>query len=379
MISDKRYDPAYCGTINAARVALEALQTEYAGKLAVLESTGIPIHASTHATGGDDPVTPASIGAADTSHADTHVIGGTDALNAMPYDAVPTNLLINENFDFWQYGTRFSATGYTADRWKLTLGTSMAITATQQAFTVGQTDVPDEPTYFMQLAISNAGSADGFFEQRIESVRTRAGATIAYSFYAKCTATTYGAKVRMVQNFGTGGSVDVATADQDITLTTSWQKFTGTFTLDSISGKTIGADNYLALRIVLPTASGTKTIQIAKGQANRGTVALPSVSRNQTDGLRLCQRYCQLVSFNTLAAIYSTGFARTTSIGFPSMRVAPTCTVTSISFIGKDGTPSTLYLAQSDFNSISLIYNWTGGTVGKAFTATGALALKSEL
>lgn len=39
-------------------------------------------HASTHATGGSDPITPASIGAAAATHASTHEIGGTDPLPA---------------------------------------------------------------------------------------------------------------------------------------------------------------------------------------------------------------------------------------------------------------------------------------------------------
>lgn len=64
MITDTRYLASYCGTVNAERTALAALQAEYEEKIAVLESTGIPIHASTHAAGGADAVSPSSIGAA---------------------------------------------------------------------------------------------------------------------------------------------------------------------------------------------------------------------------------------------------------------------------------------------------------------------------
>ena len=39
-------------------------------------------HASTHATGGTDAITPADIGAATTSHHSTHATGGSDALSA---------------------------------------------------------------------------------------------------------------------------------------------------------------------------------------------------------------------------------------------------------------------------------------------------------
>lgn len=56
MITDTRNNSTYCRTVNAQRTALAALQAEYTEKLRVLESTGIPIHASTHASGGADAI-----------------------------------------------------------------------------------------------------------------------------------------------------------------------------------------------------------------------------------------------------------------------------------------------------------------------------------
>lgn len=64
MITHTRNSSTYCGTVDANREALAALQAEYAEKLETLEETGIPDHATTHAADGDDPITPASIGAA---------------------------------------------------------------------------------------------------------------------------------------------------------------------------------------------------------------------------------------------------------------------------------------------------------------------------
>lgn len=270
----------------------------------------------------------ANAGAAPSTHASQHLIGGSDPLNALPHNAVSSNLLINGGMLIWQRGTSFTATGYTADRWKLTLGTGMAITLTQQSFTAGQTDVPGEPTYYAQIAISNAGSGDGAFEQRIEDVRTAAGSPISYSFYAKCSTTTYAAQVVAVQNFGSGGSSDVLTTAQNITLSTTWQKFTGTFTLGGISGKTIGSGNYLALRLVLPTASGTKTLSLSNFQINYGPVALPYVSRPLPDELRLCKRYYQILNVIWSTYVYNlTQIDFRTSIFPVEMRVAPAITI----------------------------------------------------
>lgn len=64
MIEDLRHDTAYCGQIDAYRERSLALLAELEQALEDTLSGGVPAHASTHAAGGADALTPAAIGAA---------------------------------------------------------------------------------------------------------------------------------------------------------------------------------------------------------------------------------------------------------------------------------------------------------------------------
>ena len=207
-------------------------------------------------------------------------------------NAVSSNLFINGGFDIWQRGTSFAAAGYTADRWALAYnGTGATRAVTRQEFTAGQTDVPSNPTYFLRYNQSAAGSGGTYnlIEQRVEGVRTAAGQTVTLSFYAK--AASNGSLVTNVwQTFGSGGSSTVYGVEVTHAITAAWQKFTATMTIPSISGKTIGANDYLSLLFSFPK-NATFTIDIANVQLNYGSVALPFVPRSYADELRLCQRY----------------------------------------------------------------------------------------
>ncbi len=187
------------------------------------------------------------------------------------------NLLINGNFDIWQRGTSFAIASdeYTADRWIVAEGAGGTATVTRQAFTVGQTAVPNEPRYFLRHDQTVGATGGPEVRQRIEGVRSFAGRAVTLSFWAKA-----GASVTVTpfatQNFGTGGTP--STAVQSVgsvkTLTTAWQKFTQTFVLPSISGKTLGSDenDYVAIGVEFPNTS-TYTIDLAQWQLESGSTA----------------------------------------------------------------------------------------------------------
>jgi hypothetical protein len=203
--------------------------------------------------------------------------------------------LINGNFDVWQRGTNFNTPvsgTYLADRWCIAYdGTGSTFTISQQAFTPGQTSVPNNPRYFLRWAQTVAGSGGAYknIYQRIEDVNNFEGQQITVSFWAKADAAR-SISVIPSQYFGSGGSATTYMGPQAINLTTSWQKFTATFNVPSINGKTLGSGHCLDINFGLPVNT-TMTIDIAQVQVNAGSIALPFQPKSFAEELRACLRY----------------------------------------------------------------------------------------
>lgn len=215
------------------------------------------------------------------------------------------NYIINGAFDIWQRGTSFtSGIGYTADRWTNTTAPSATITRTAVAH-AGV--VPEHIQYQVDISggsVSTAGYS--YYEQPIEDVRTLAGQTATLSFYAKgSVAGTIG--TTFIQNFGTGGSANLFTLGANFNITTTWQRYSVTVSIPSVSGKTIGANSYLDFRFVrglgtnyAPTSSGipalvdyTGTLSITGVQLEAG--AQTTIFRRNSPSIQAelaaCQRY----------------------------------------------------------------------------------------
>jgi len=239
------------------------------------------------------------------------------------------NRIINGDFDIWQRDTSFAVAGganntvYNADRYVYWAyahgGTSAAGTISRQAFTVGQTDVPNEPTYFWRMANSTAGASLGVnsyhqLRQSMEDVRTLAGRTASFSFYARSTIGSKKIVVELAQYFGTGGSPSSIVSGfgyKEFTLTTSWQKCTlENVSVPSISGKTLGTNNdsVLWLDIFFQAGAGfdarlgqsggfawggTGNTDISQVQVEEGEIATEFDQRHIDQEKTLCFRYYQ--------------------------------------------------------------------------------------
>ncbi len=223
--------------------------------------------------------------------------------------AAGKNKIINGDFGIWQRGTSFSPPALdslVADRFRTYFegsGTTRAVT--RQTFTPGTAPVAGyEGQYFLRYAQTvgpSAGIGNNLLMQNIEDVRTFAGQTVTFSFWAKTAATTVLPEVYAYQYFGTGGSpsgnVYVAFAT-NVSVGTSWTRYSYTATIPSISGKTIGTNNdgYISFRTQHPLGSGnTFTIDYWGWQVEAGSVATAFQTATGTlaGELQAAQRYYQ--------------------------------------------------------------------------------------
>jgi hypothetical protein len=219
------------------------------------------------------------------------------------------NAIINGGFEINQ--RNFSSTtadfAYGFDRFAhYRVGGSATVSA--QTFTPGAAPVSGyEARNFIRLAVtggSTAGDQTVLF-QPIEDVRTFAGQTVTVSFWAKAAAGTPKLGVAFQQVFGTGGSAAVGGIATTFNLTTSWVRYTTTLSIPSITGKTIGTNNFLGLNFVLTATSSidsvygtsvgvqTATFDIWGVQLEAGSIATPfrRNSPNIQAELAACQRY----------------------------------------------------------------------------------------
>ena len=197
------------------------------------------------------------------------------------------NRIINGDFNFWQRGTTFtvvnSVNTYSADRFR-TEGYGANTTISQQAFAGGQTDVPDNPTYFCRVALTSVNSSGYWaFQQRVESPQImRAYGTYTLSFWARATTGTVSAGA---WNYGINAPI------AGPALTTTWQKVTQTVTLSSAASETAG---YVTIYLVyLAQNSPAVSIDIAHVQLEAGPTATSFEYRPFPLELSMCQRYCE--------------------------------------------------------------------------------------
>jgi hypothetical protein len=213
--------------------------------------------------------------------------------------------------------------------------------------------------YWLQHDLSGMLSTDGFFvrhSQYIESVYTFSGSTVTLSFVAKADQADTKIGLEIVQYFGSGGSPSssVSTPLGAVTVTTTAARYSVTFNVPSISGKTLGTNGNDALRLFLWLSAASdltqaggigiqnRIISITDVQLEAGSLATPFERLPVQQQLAWCQRYFQRWIQPPLRGATSAAVGGS-RMGMPfpvPMRAVPTVPAPTGTLTAYDGTTS---------------------------------------
>ena len=329
------------------------------------------------------------------------------------------NKIINGDFNVNQRNLfTFSnpAGAILADRFNFNNFNSGTNTASIETFTLGTAPVVGyEAKYFARATNSGATATNtaSLMQQRIESVRTLANQTATISFYAKADSAGLKIAIELAQNFGTGGSPSTAvnTYAGQVTISTSWARYSVTIAIPSISGKTLGTNNndYIGLNLWSSAGSDfnsrTGSLGIQNNifdfwgvQVEAGSVATAFQTATGTiqGELAACQRYYQRIAASQVYGTMGTaiGFNGTTAYGifYPkvSLRNSSSVEYSNLALIQSAGAlPITALAIQGSYTSDGftglVITVASGGTADRPYTiqannnSAGYLAISGEL
>lgn len=298
-----------------------------------------------------------SIGATTPSTGAFTTLTANNTVTLAPVTAnIGRNVLHNPLFNIQQRGTGpwTTANTYTADRWELSLASDTVSVSIASLTDTDRSQIGNEyAEYGLQCVV--AGTSGGLTQmlQYTEDAHRTSNKTVVLSFYAKgSVALNVGAY--MQQNFGSGGSPSAAVVfgTQSVSITTSWARYSMTFSVPSIAGKTFGTTaNTSNLLVALglsagSSASPTLGVGVQSGtfefwgmQLEIGPVASPLETKDLERDMMLCQRFYQV--FPTLQVYTSYGLASGAAIQdfiFPvTMRIAPTGTLSAASYGNASG------------------------------------------
>ena len=313
--------------------------------------------------------------------------------------AAGVNKCLNSDFTIWQRGTSFTYTAgsvpFTSDRWQSQIGGTGgtgSVTVSREAFAVGQTDVPNNPSYYLRTTVTTlpTSGTNSDIRTKIEDVSTFANETVTVSFYAKASSSRT-LEVILQQNFGSGGSSDVYTTVtmSSATVGTAWARYTGTATMPSISGKTVGSGNYIGIFVRITNPASALTWDLSNVQLERGSVASPFRTATGTlaGELAACQRYYYRNFPGAASRAIAMGYANLTTqarglVKFPTtMRIKPSAleqSGTAADYeIQSQGTISTACSAVPAFVTATQEEGYVSFTVASGLTAGDGLALRT--
>lgn len=254
------------------------------------------------------------------------------------------NYIINGGFDIWQRGNSQTTNGYgSADRWHF--GVANGLVGNLSRVEVDKINIIKYggATFRPIINVTTApNSRTSLLEQRIENPFRLSGKTVTVSFYARCSSVVGNIEVSLFSNKVKINSNDVNINVGTFTPTTEIVKHSFTYTLPIFDEKTIEANDFLALRFVVPSGFLCTNLGFTGVQLEEGSVATPFENRPIGLELSLCQRYYEIGTGYGLSYDASgTALQRSTVMYKVSKMVPPAIAFTKLS--GVATAPSVVY------------------------------------
>jgi hypothetical protein len=340
------------------------------------------------------------------SVANTYTQAQVDAafVNNTNYWAAGKNYILNSDFNIWQRGTSIAnssaAANYTADRWFIYSGTANKTVSRQT--TSDTTNLPFiQYCARVQRNSGNTALDSIIYAQSLETVASIpfVGKTVTLSFYARKGANFSSSSdiLNMALNTGTGTDQNNVTSftgfatplSQNVTLTSTWQRFSASVSIATTVTQigirftytptgTAGANDYFEVTGVQLEAGSTATAF----QTATGTIA---------GELAACQRYYWRrtgfqIAGGTQSAFDNTMWFPINTFNAVPMRATPTAAIESSPYITDFQTNNRTITSVTVSSSqlIGLVYDSTklssNTSYGANFNDSGrALSFSSEL
>lgn len=275
------------------------------------------------------------------------------------------NRIINGDFSIWQRGASFTSSGYTADRWRYDTDTDDSATISKTA-TDGSEPFTSQSYATISLTAGTTGTYNKF-STRLEFPKLYFGKTVTLSFWAKAdVAATITTKLAFVFS-----GTEYNPVSTNISIGTSWQRYSITFTLGTPTGFAESGSDYLDVALLLPVLTAV-TIDIANVQLEEGDTATDFEHMPYDVQILRCMRYYYKDDNHVYLWLYggSSSYAGYSKQFLVEMRVIPTINID----YGPSSASLTLYANRTTKHFCHLL--WTIDATG---SMTAMITADAEL
>lgn len=210
------------------------------------------------------------------------------------------NLLTNGDFSLWRKnGTSLHSSSiyndlwrYFADGWVYKSIGDDYIELQRNSFTLGQTEIPDEPQYYASIqrpdwVLNKEDTKSYLIQARIPDLRKFAGRYASFSCWLR-SSLPIDLSCAAISHYGDediGASDDVESEGHEIVVASNWQHFDCSFLIPSLDEVTIDNTNYLGIQLS-PIDIELHTLFMANVKVGDSPVSTAYVNDTQVNNIR---------------------------------------------------------------------------------------------